>query len=85
MSAPPPLGLDAGAVRRLRARARTQDAARILPALAAVVLVFAPAALARGGVPGGTASWLAALFAAWTVLIALAALVAWGVRRGEGR
>jgi hypothetical protein len=65
------------ALRRARARARLADGARLLPVLGAV-LFLAPDIVLSGGpaAEGATAPWLAYLFGAWLVLIALAAWIA---------
>ncbi|MFO6464011.1 hypothetical protein ACK8OR_06440 [Jannaschia sp. KMU-145] len=60
------------AQRRARRRARTADAARLLPFLG-IVLFFAPDLVLSGRVAadGASAGWLGYLFAAWLLLIGL--------------
>ncbi|MEM8848844.1 MAG: hypothetical protein AAGE03_02300 [Pseudomonadota bacterium] len=65
------------AQRRARARERRADAARLLPFLGAALLL-APDLILSGhpAAEGATAPWLNYLFAAWLVLIGLAAWIA---------
>ena len=72
MSAP----ADPGGAARARARARLADAARLLPALGAALLLAPDLLLSGGAGQGATAPWLLRLFAAWLLLIGLAAWVA---------
>lgn len=65
------------AQRRARARARLADAARMLPFLGAALFLAPDLILAREeAARGATLPWLLYLFAAWSVLIGLAAWIA---------
>ena len=81
----PPAGAEPAAPGSDRRLARRIDAARLLPFLGAALLL-APDLVLSGGpaAEGATAPWLAYLFAAWGVLIGLAAWLSRGLR-GEAR
>ena len=80
------VGTDPGSpvARRIRARRRIVDAARLLPFLGAA-LFLAPDPILAGGVrAGATLPWGLYLFGAWALLIALAVWVARAHRREGG-
>ena len=80
---PPPLTSPAAgeAQRRAHARARRADAARLLPVLGAALFLAPDLPLAAVG--GATGAWLAYLFAAWALLVGLAAWLARAHLRAE--
>ena len=75
MSPGPRLGAAADAAqRRVRRRARIADALRLLPFLGAALFLLPDLVLSGGpATRGATAPWLTYLFAAWTLLVVLAA------------